>query len=234
MACSDSLDNTYLFLQELNYKIYFNGNEEETVESDSVKQSLKIQSIKKPIEITPLVKLGTVQTIVYTIKPDFGGIISRDGVNLNGKITNVVAGEKIILDFSATQMSSYFIKFTALNDGGGKFASSYTRVLFDNLPPVAIFEITPKTSDQASLEYYFDATGSYDKDKKFGGGIQSYRYTITKEGVTPPEAEILGEVGTAKTPYVFPAAGSSYLVLLTVSDNEGLKSQPLTKEIVIP
>jgi len=82
---------------------------------------------------------------------------------------------------------------------------------FDNLAPVAKFQVTETSGYAVNIS----AAGSYDKDAKYGGYIEKYRYQIL------PEFDI--QVNFNEINYNFGRTGI-YEIRVSVMDNQGMWS----------
>jgi len=100
----------------------------------------------------------------------------------------------------------------------GKAIANLT--LFTNLKPVADVYVD-KVGVNDPYEYTLNASGSYDRDKKYGGKIIEYQYTIGTYEVKSP---------LDKINYIFPSPGN-YWVHVTVKDNNDEWS--ITKTIYV-
>lgn len=85
--------------------------------------------------------------------------------------------------------------------------------VFDNLPPQALLKIE-KLAQLSPLEYLIDASYSYDRDTKFGGGIVSYYYTINGKTFITDRPSIN---------WIFETVGS-HPIQVKVSDADGASS----------
>lgn len=84
---------------------------------------------------------------------------------------------------------------------------------FDNLPPQAVLKVE-KLAQLNTLEYLIDASYSYDRDAKFGGGIVSYNYTIDGKTFVTDRPSIN---------WIFETHGS-HTIGVKVSDADGASS----------
>ena len=82
--------------------------------------------------------------------------------------------------------------------------------VFYNLTPVAIFS-EQKVALLDPLQCQFDASGSYDKDARFGGKICHYEFTISPSYRAVTNQPLIN--------YIFPKVGN-YQVALRVQDND--------------
>ncbi|MBC7695447.1 MAG: hypothetical protein H7141_08395, partial [Burkholderiales bacterium] len=85
-------------------------------------------------------------------------------------------------------------------------------VTFDNLAPEAYMKVvTPNTP--ADKEYILDASGSFDRDAKFGGTIVSYTFTINGKSFETVD-------GSPTAPWIFGIKGK-YNISVSVKDSDG-------------
>lgn len=94
---------------------------------------------------------------------------------------------------------------------------------FRNLLPVARFAIAKTTGNN---RYTFDASVSYDRDQRIGGGIRTFTYTIT--GAENRTLLITKPVFT----YGFPIKGN-YHVTLVVRDGDAGDSEPISTDVIV-
>ncbi len=70
--------------------------------------------------------------------------------------------------------------------------------------------------------FLFDSSQSYDQDKKYGGKILLYRYTIDSKVIETSKPEIL---------LVLDKNTSSYTISLQVMDNNNAWSEPVSQTV---
>lgn len=110
-----------------------------------------------------------------------------------------------------------------IKDQYGKRQSKRVRLfVFDNLPPVADFEIIT-IGQNSPYEIEVRAVNSYDQDRKWGGKVVSYKYKIGNyyEYETSRFATIK---------HILPSSGT-YIISLQVKDNDGAYSPTVFKEV---
>lgn len=159
--------------------------------------------------------------------------------NLDLKITDE---EKLTLNYSLLTSSD---KFTLTNNNSGMFTPDTTKlgahsivftstdtysltttalatfVVFDNLPPVALFTAV-KQAIHDPLEYNIDASSSVDGDSKYGGQVVQFQFTINGSYTVTTAFSTIN--------YIFPSAGN-YTVSVRVQDNNGVWS--VAKQIIL-
>jgi len=74
------------------------------------------------------------------------------------------------------------------------------------------------TTRNDPLEYIIDASESFDRDQKFGGGITGYEYTFLGKTILIEDSSI---------PVVFPAA-DNYDISVRVMDNDSQFGEVVT------
>ncbi len=94
--------------------------------------------------------------------------------------------------------------------------------VFRNLIPVAKM-ITTKIAVSSPNEYEIDASASFDGDKRFGGSIVEYEYTLQNYVITTPLSKIR---------YIFGSVGQKK-ISLRVKDNSGDYSKTIYEYIVL-
>lgn len=110
--------------------------------------------------------------------------------------------------------------FTATDQLHNSSRSTLELLSFKNLPPVSILKVIPvQTIDP--LEYLLDASGSYDADRHFGGGITGYIYQVDGQTIETSKDQIK---------HIFSAPGV-YTITVQTRDNDGALS-PLSSQQV--
>ncbi len=94
---------------------------------------------------------------------------------------------------------------------------------FGNIPPVAQLTLTKPDVQHDPLEYIIDASGSYDPDARFGGGIAEYEYVFLGREVSLNKSSIT---------VIFPEGGM-YEISIRVVDNDVEWSEWLTESFLI-
>lgn len=118
------------------------------------------------------------------------------------------------------QGNNYNVKIT---DELGQVAEAKLYLhLFYNIPPFCIAYIN-KTSIQHPNEYEFDASASFDQDKKFGGYIVNYEYKIN--------SSLIFTTQNSKLKHIFSSPGN-YQIEIRCQDNDGAWSVNPFKQII--
>lgn len=102
------------------------------------------------------------------------------------------------------------VNFKVVDAYGLTAASCLNLTTFFNLPPVAKLTYL-NTSVLDPLQYKLDASGSYDKDAKYGGAIINYQFSIS------PNYQVITPYNSIS--YIFPSPGN-YQITLRVEDND--------------
>ena len=120
------------------------------------------------------------------------------------------------LRFGPSFDGKHVLQITAVDAFGQKAQLTVDLTAFDNIGPVAMFEIVdpPNTGP---FERLIDASKSSDRDENFGGGIDQYEYTFL--GIVVPSNDDTQTV-------IFPSTGT-YQVIVRVQDNDGIWSDPV-------
>ena len=214
-----SCDNRENFLREANLppKLELINSVGGPATTDSVKLTLK--SIKKFVEYKFTVSGNKVDKIVFIKTVNGSGTLTTAGITGDGERT-VPNGTYSIL-YTPSAPGKTLIHLEAKDSFKNIKEAQVEVVAFQNLDPSAnlilnnIAILDPK-------EYEFDASGSYDRDRKFGGGISSYEFKIgTKKVLT----------NQPKVKWIFNSSGN-YEIGVTVKDADG-GSDTFTKIINI-
>ena len=135
----------------------------------------------------------------YSIKIDDSGL-------------NVIENENEgSVKISCDQVKEYHVLLTAEDPYGETGSCQINITSFYNLAPVAVLQVT-ETSNYAVR---ISAASSFDKDAKYGGFIDQYRYQIL------PDFDI--QVGFNEINYNFGKPGI-YEIRINVMDNQGMWS----------
>lgn len=116
----------------------------------------------------------------------------------------------------------HLVEVFASNSFGKQKNITLELLVYENLPPIADFEIIEKGQIR-SLHYQVDATASVDLDARFGGFITEYKYTID-------DIVIQGQKNVVD--FIFQEAGQ-YEIKLQVKDNDDTWSEEKKSTITI-
>src|SRR6218665_18848 len=173
------------------------------------------------------------------------------GIGLSGIKYSIDVGQGVLQDASGTAFTSnsiaktdtvqtflfapsksdvYRVSFRAYNHYGVEGDPvTLSLFVFDNLLPEAKLACSadpdPSRGPHAMI---LDASASYDRDKKYGGDIATYEFTITENGKTHKD-----RIYTPKRYVQFSDAGV-YQASLTVYDNDGAASATFFIDIIAP
>jgi hypothetical protein len=132
-------------------------------------------------------------------------------------------GNKVQIKFDQASVGKHEISLTSTDTYKKIGTAIGTFELFVNLPPVANFYIN-KRAVFDPLEYTIDASASYDKDYKFGGGLKNFEFVINNNYKVTNANGILN--------YIFPAEGN-YTISVRVQDTDGVWSVYKTQVVTI-
>ncbi|MBX2843296.1 MAG: hypothetical protein KTR26_16110, partial [Flammeovirgaceae bacterium] len=114
------------------------------------------------------------------------------------------------------------VKIIAKDEFGATSTIILSVIVYENLPPVAMYSYTKKGIIRPG-HFEFSGALSYDQDEKYGGAIINYQFEI--DGVEIPSPEPIVE-------YIFQEKGQ-HEIKLKVQDNDGEWSEELRELITI-
>lgn len=188
------------------------------------------------INDTPLITLkkynngGSYSNNLYdSLKLDFGNYeIQYNIVDSNKTVISynyqqglgIVSINEIVkkITIETDSLGVHIINFNATDILNKQGSAILTLEVFNNLSPVCLFDVT----NRANHEIFIDASESYDRDSKFGGEIQYYKYIIGDFETNPIKLNSIY--------YQFTNAGS-YQVQVSVQDNNGIWSEINSKTV---
>lgn len=138
----------------------------------------------------------------------------KDVKLLNDKIPHGDTGT--IVKFVPKLEGTSHTVFTATDKFGLSSKAQLTVFTFTNMLPEAKLNVT-KVENFDPLEYQFDASQSFDKDRKWGGNIIKYVYSINGFEIVTIKPVIN---------YIFPNPGT-YTIKLHVIDNNNMSSSSI-------
>lgn len=127
-------------------------------------------------------------------------------------------------DTTKVQNGTYTVKavaYDAANNASEEKTISFT-TQNANLPPVAVISGTSSATTESSK--IFDAASSYDQN---GGTIASYSWSVSGG------ATVVGETTSKTLTVKMPSNATTVKITLQVTDNEGEKSESVSKEIKV-
>ena len=191
----------------------------------TINESPKIEMRKQG---TPLFVTGLNDSIKKMF-PDYYlelKVTDEEKLPLNYSLTNLADKFSITNNVGrftpdTTKLGTHGIVFTTTDSYKVTTTAMATFVVFDNLPPVALFTAA-KQAVYDPLQYNIDASASYDGDSKYGGKIVEYEFTINTSYKV--------NTGFNNINYIFPAAGN-YTLSVRVKDNNGVWSVPKRNDL---
>lgn len=183
-----------------------------------VKDSIKL-SLKNSQKFYPIVlNLADANKNIVSTKYEWqtgSGTISQDGNPLNtGSLNPPGLDGKLNLQVYPSAAGLSRILFRATDKFNAEAIFTLELTGFINLNPVANLVLTPNPQNDP-LQYTFNASSSYDRDKKYGGAVARYIYTVANQ---PPI-----ETNLSSIQYIFDQK-KNYVVTLQVQDNDGTLS----------
>lgn len=112
--------------------------------------------------------------------------------------------------------------FKATDQLHNSSSSTLELLTFKNLLPVPALKVTAVQVIDP-LEYLLDASGSYDADRHFGGGITQYIYQVDGQVIASSKSQIK---------HIFSAPGV-YTITLQTRDNDGALSPVFSQQVSI-
>jgi hypothetical protein len=217
-----SCDERFQFLSGTNRSpvIYINNKTDLLELSDSLKTSLKNGKPEYNVTITFSDPEKQLKSVSVSLSGGTG-VLKQDGNVVTEQLDP--SNGNANLSFRPDAPGIYTFNFTASDSFEKSATATLTILVFNNIVPVASF-IESKVGVNSPYEYELNAGGSFDPDKKKGGGIQAYRYLVNNT------VEIITTQSVIK--YVFPGTGGQD-VKLEAYDNDGAKSTLFTKVIQV-
>lgn len=151
-------------------------------------------------------------------------IEDEEDLEINIKVDSIFLFEieKHKVVFGAQKVGSSNIYITVTDSWDKKDEITFNLTCFENLEPVADFEVEPLSGDR---EFRIDGSKSYDRDAKYGGNIVLYRFFVLGKQIDKMYHSAIN--------YVFPSSGQ-FKVGLQVQDNNGDWSSLVQATISIP
>lgn len=220
--CAD----TYSWQNRTEPRLFINGVQDQFSLTDSIKVFFKSGNGETARYSFTLTSNSSISKTLY-IEKISGGTLTIDG-------QAVTPGSAIPMDKTKTSVKCQFkpgtntdavydLEFRLKDYGGWVGNPTPVRILaYQNLLPVARFTVTKASGNS----YIFDASASYDRDRRSGGGIGTFTYTIT--GAENRSIRITQPVYT----YGLPIRGDYHIALVT-GDMDGGDSEPFSQDIIV-
>lgn len=206
-GCDDRLE----FLDELN-----NVPEISVVtQSDSLKTSLKNGSNQYTINLTLNDPETDLQRLDFTFLQGSGTFFYNGTVIENNSLAIDQTGQKRFT-FEPSTVGLIDFNMDLFDNLNKSVTQNFKLFVFDNLPPVAKFEIS-QIRVPTERTFRFDASQSFDQDDNFGGGIASYHWDINGAQIIWDEPILPQELSPG-----------NYEIKLTVIDNDGQASETIS------
>lgn len=182
-----------------------NGN---IIQKDSIKLTLKGSNKKNSSFVVKLQGCAGKTDLTITTINTSGSVL------VNGKSGDMeIKNGNHTLHYAPTTITGTSLIVLEAKDQFDKIASKKIEIVtFDNLAPAAYMKVvTPTVS--ANKEYLLDASGSFDRDAKFGGTIVSYTFTINGKSFETVD-------GSPTASWIFGNKGK-YNISVSVKDSDG-------------
>lgn len=151
-------------------------------------------------------------------------LLIYNGKVINDNITDISFVKTGKITFRPLKAGLYSFILTVADDTGISKSVLCNLSVFENIPPIAILDLSPVKNDTVPYIVAFDASRSFDPDGKWGGKILEFEFAVQGGGIS--------RTSRKKIEYVFPEAGS-YLVFLKVLDSDKVWSEIETKKIIV-
>lgn len=184
---------------------------------DSIKMTLKTSNKKYSSFIINLVgNSGKTNLKVTTINTS--GSVLVDGKSGDIDITSGIH----TVNYTPQNITGTSLIVLEAKDEYEKYSTGKIEIItFENLDPVGSMKVTP-SGVFSSREYILDASGSYDRDSKYGGTIISYIFTINGKSFETVD-------GSPTASWIFGGPGK-YNISVTVKDNDNETSTYILPE----
>lgn len=210
VSCETRLDP--LELKNTAPKLLVNGADNEFVALNNIEYSTTINdSVKQGRDYWINYKLEEEQVSLPFFSSGFEGRTQINDTTISEE-TKLLKGEGKI-KYSSYVLGLNKFEYSVIDRYGKESKVDIELLSFDNLPPVARFEVIPVLVN-SPYEYKIDGSDSYDEDYKFGGSVNYYRLIIENDTMFQPQPIFT---------YFFPAPGS-YTLSLEVLDNDSIYS----------
>ncbi|MEM6525503.1 MAG: hypothetical protein AAF693_17010 [Bacteroidota bacterium] len=146
-------------------------------------------------------------------------LIQEDTVLIDKELVAISDTDSVTLSILCYEEGFKQLEFTIVDDFDRRSSATLRLLVFDNLLPVVIYEVTV---DRENNLVTFDLTKSYDADANFGGQIREYELIFNGETLIKPVPEFT--VLTSITQRVYDYA-------LRVTDNNGESSLIITDRL---
>ncbi|MEQ9303000.1 MAG: hypothetical protein RJQ14_03725 [Marinoscillum sp.] len=214
------------FLDDLNEGPQINfvsSNSENTVLlEDSIKTLLDIKADPSFYEISLSIsdENDNLESVIYSQISGLGTLLQGEDTIRNSNIT--LNNDVLEFEYYPRNYGAHIFTLTAQDEFGESNQVRVQLVAFENLLPQAILGVN-RLGRLSPFEYAFDASESFDKDQRFGGGIIEYEFFILDK-----QYRIL----TPEFKFIFPTDGV-YDVGLRVKDNNGKWSTRVTTSVTV-
>lgn len=228
LALMGSCDERFGFLNTINRDpLIFLNNDTGLVQlKDSLKTSVKTGKLDFSFTLSFSDPEKQLTSVRYNLIAGTGVLRGNQGAVIS---SDVPSGEGLSsLVFKPDSPGNYTLEFIATDAFGKSATATINLFVFVNLPPTAKM-VETRLNGASPFEYEFDASASSDRDTKYGGGIQYYRFVYMVNNL---EAVVILTT-QPKIKYVLPGPGGQE-VRLEVFDNDGAKSVVLTKRFEVP
>lgn len=150
-------------------------------------------------------------------------LVYYDGRIINDNPVNLKGAGKGQLELRPLQAGNFTFVVEARDLAGRAGTALVQAVAFDNLLPVAVLKAV-QTDSLASGQVRLNATGSFDRDARWGGKVMRYEFKIGDF--------YQATVTRSQINYIFPEPGT-YRLTLRVQDDDDAWSEPVVQDFIV-
>ncbi|MBC7391323.1 MAG: PKD domain-containing protein [Opitutaceae bacterium] len=182
-----------------------NGN---IILKDSLKLTLKGSNKKSSSYVMKLQGCAGKTNLTITTINTSGSLL------VDGKLGDIeIKNGNHTVNYTPSNITGNSLIVFQVKDEFDKMTSKKIEIVtFENLAPEAYMKVVP-SGMFSDKEYKLDATGSFDRDAKFGGTITSYTFTINGKSFETVD-------GSPIASWIFGDKGK-YNISVTVKDSDG-------------
>ena len=215
-------DQTQDFIHTLNERptINFMDGGDEPIVQDSIKLGLKISQEKYPVRLRVYDANNNIREVIYIQLVGIGVLVQGSDTVVGNNIA--ISTDILQFEYYPRNLGLHKMRLTVIDNFGQSNSVTLELMAFENLPPEAAFKVS-KVGQRSPLEYKIDASESFDRDERFGGGISEYEFGVQGKIFNVLEGVLF---------HIFPKEGV-YAVSVRVRDNDGSWSTKKEVDLVV-